>query len=369
MVEGSGELAVLSREQARRIAIRAQLLDANRPDDVVEVVEQLHSIQLEPTAAIAPSADLILWSRIGADYEPDDLITALEVDRSLFELALWLRPMADLPLQLAAMGRPSPWLDVRAWLEDNAEFVDDVLELLAREGPMPAREIPDTSVVDWQSSGWTQGKNVQQLVEFLGRQGRIAVSGRRGNERLWDLASRVFPADVEPVPYEDAVVENRRRFLRGAGIAPPRASGDELQKQAAKDVGVVSRVEGVRGLWRVDPDELAAVDRPFRGRVALLSPFDRLVADRNRLRDIFEFDYLLEMFKPKGQRRWGYFALPILAGDRLVGKLDATADRRAGVLRVTAVHEDVAFDSELRDAVDAEIAALASWLELRILRA
>ncbi|NLF04411.1 MAG: winged helix-turn-helix domain-containing protein, partial [Actinomycetales bacterium] len=95
---------------------------------------------------------------------------------------------------------------------------------------------------------------------------------------------------------------------------------------------------------------------------------DRLVYDRKRLTDLFEFDYQLEMYKPAAKRRWGYYALPILSGDRLVGKLDAKADVRAGVLRVHAVHEDSHFDAVTREAVDAEIAALGRWLELDVVR-
>jgi uncharacterized protein YcaQ len=109
----------------------------------------------------------------------------------------------------------------------------------------------------------------------------------------------------------------------------------------------------------VDP---ALLDRPFEGRAALLSPLDRLVFDRKRMAEIFEFDYQLEMYKPAPSRRWGYYALPILWGDRLVGKLDATTDRPIGVLRVDAVHEDEPFTAEMAAAVDAEIEDLAHWL-------
>ncbi|WP_314149492.1 DNA glycosylase AlkZ-like family protein, partial [uncultured Leifsonia sp.] len=144
--------------------------------------------------------------------------------------------------------------------------------------------------------------------------------------------------------------------LRALGIARPVQVGE---------AGVPARVEGSALEWRVDPD---AVGAAFRGRTALLSPFDRLIHDRVRTQELFGFEYLLEMYKPAAQRRWGYFALPILHGDRLVGKLDAAADRKAGVLRVSAVHEDEPFGTEVRDAVEAEIAALASWLGLDVAR-
>ena len=125
-------------------------------------------------------------------------------------------------------------------------------------------------------------------------------------------------------------------------------------------------MDGVRGTWRIDPSLL---ELPFEGRVALLSPFDRLVFDRKRLAELFEFDYQLEMYKPVEQRRWGYYALPILYGDRLVGKLDAAADRKEGALLVTAVHEDEPFTPEIADAVQAEIDDLGRWLDLDVVRA
>ena len=132
------------------------------------------------------------------------------------------------------------------------------------------------------------------------------------------------------------------------------------------DGGVEAVVEGVKGTWRVDPDALAQLAEPFEGRTALLSPFDRLVFDRKRLLELFDYEYILEMYKPKAQRRWGYFALPILHGDEFVGKLDAATDRKAEVLRVTAIHEDVPFTRDVAAAVDAEIEELARWLGVRV---
>ena len=127
------------------------------------------------------------------------------------------------------------------------------------------------------------------------------------------------------------------------------------------EAGVPATVEGVAGEWRVDPEQL---ERDFEGRTALLSPFDRLVYDRVRAQELFEFEYTLEMYKPAAKRRWGYFALPVLHEDRLVGKVDATADRKRSVLEVHAIHEDVRFTRAITKAVHAELEALASWLGL-----
>ena len=217
-------------------------------------------------------------------------------------------------------------------------------------------------MVPWRSSGWNNHRNVPLLLELMERRGEVAVSSREGRERLWDLADRVYP-DEDVVPHQEARVLRDRRRLASLGIA--RGRGPECPVEPL-DVGVAGEpavIDGVRGTWRVDPEQLG---RPFRGRAALLSPLDRLVFDRKRMAELFEFDYQLEMYKPATKRRWGYYALPILYGDRLVGKLDATADHRAGCLRIHAIHEDVEFTKAMSAAIHREIRDLAEWLELEI---
>jgi uncharacterized protein YcaQ len=358
-----GSVRRLGRTEARRIAVRAQLLEATRPPSLLTVAERLTFLQLDPTSVIAPSADLVAWSRLGSGYAAADLTCALEQDRTMFEqraqpnpfepyLAM-ARPMADLPLFLAEM---SAWWDIgqvrRGWMAANDAFRRRVLDQLRDSGPLSSREIPDTSQVAWQSSGWTNDRNVTQMLEFLGSGGSIAVSGRRGRERLWDLAERVYPSTVRPVPLEEARRIREQRWLRALGIARPKFVGD---------AGIPIEIEGTKGEWRLDP---AATAEGFKGRTAILSPFDRLSHDRSRAIDLFEFEYILEMYKPAPKRRWGYFALPILHDDRLVGKVDAAADRKASVLRVAAIHEDEPFTAKTRDAVRAELDALRGWLGL-----
>ena len=354
----------LTREEARRIAVRAQLLDADRPHDLLAVVDRLTFLQLDPTAAVAPSADLVSWTRLGAAYRPEHLRRALEQDRTRFEhrsqdpetdpfLAM-VRPMARLGLYLADMIATRTAGDSRRveWIEANEAFRRRILDQLAAEGPLASRDIPDTCQVPWQSTGWTHDRNVTQMLELLTGRAEVAVAGRRGRQRLWDLAERVYPSDVTIVPADEARAIRDERRLRALGIARPVAVGD---------AGVPAEIKGAAGPWRVDP---AATAEGFQGRTALLSPFDRLIHDRIRARELFDFDYLLEMYKPKAQRRWGYFALPVLHGDRLVGKADVLADRSTSQLRVQAVHQDVPFTRAITTAVDAELAALAAWLGL-----
>jgi uncharacterized protein len=362
----------LSRLDARRIAVRAQLLDRTRPTELLEVVRQLTLLQIDPTAAIAPNADLVAWSRLGSSYAPADLDTAL-ANRTLLELRAMIRPSADLALYRADMagwewaerGQLPGWrASNREWVRANDACRLDILDRLGSSGPLPSRDLPDTCKVPWRSSGWTNNRNVTQLLEFMVLRGEVAIAGRRGGERLWDLATRVYPDDPV-VPSDEALRIRNERRLRALGIARARGPECPVEPLDVGEVGEAAVVEGVKGRWRVDPSSLG---QPFSGRAALLSPFDRLIHDRKRTVELFEFDYQLEMYKPAAKRRWGYFALPILYGDRLVGKLDATADRSAGVFRVDAVHQDVAFNKAMTAAVNGEIKDLARWLELDLTR-
>lgn len=359
----------LSRTEARRVAVRAQLLTKDRPTDLLDAVRRLPFVQHDPTRAIAPSADLVLWSRLGSSYQPQDLRDACD-ELSLVELLGTIRPAEDIVLHRAEMerwrhGDLDGWqADRNEWVRDNNQCRRDILERLRADGPLPQRELPDTCVRPWASSGWNNNRNLTMMLDMLVLRGEVAVAGREGRDKLWDLAARIYPDDAS-VPEDEAVHRRNEQRLRSLGIA--RAKGTKVpgEPMDVGDAGEPAVVDGVKGEWRVDPAQLG---QPFAGRAALLSPFDRLVYDRKRTSEIFEFEYYLEMYKPAAKRRWGYYALPILYGDRLVGKLDATADRDDGVLRVNTVHQDVAFTRTMSAAVDRELDDLAQWLDLELVR-
>jgi uncharacterized protein YcaQ len=250
-------------------------------------------------------------------------------------------------------------------VEANDRFRRDIVARLRDAGPLLSRDLPDTSQVPWGSSGWTDSRNVTQMLELLCARGEVAIAGRAGRQRLWDVPERVYPP-FEPVPAAEAKRLREERRLRSLGIARAKAAVLPGEPISVGNAGVAVQIEGLDGEWRADPD---AIGRPFTGRTALLSPFDRLVHDRDRTTSLFEFEYILEMYKPREKRRWGYFALPVLHHDRLVGKLDAKADRKAGTLTINALHEDVRLNRAMRADVETEIESLAAWLGLMITRA
>jgi len=346
----------LTREQARRIAVRAQLLDAVRPGDVVEVAEQLGAIKIDPTAVIAPAEHTILWSRIGYAYEPGQLKKAVERDRLLFELDGAFRPISLLPLMLPAMRRWPRRESTKRWLEANDRFRKDVIARLRADGPLLAGEIDDTAQVSRPPDGWSGANQVPTMLDFLSRQGVVAIAGREGRHRRWDLFERVYPELPEFDDEEAAAMLDERR-LKAAGIAKQKSPWTPVGQ-----AGEPAVVEGLTQKYRVDPEAVAALEQDDGGRVAFLNPYDGMLFDRPRLHELFEFDYVLEQFKPKPQRRYGLFAHPILMGDRFVGMLEASVDRDKKQLDVAAVHEFTGLDAEELEMVRAEIGELAEWL-------
>ena len=347
----------LSRDEARRIAVRAQLLDAERPGDVVGVAEQLGAIKIDPTATVATAEHTILWSRIGSGYEPLQLSKAVERDRLLFEFDGSFRPASILPLLLPAMRRYPERASTRAWLEGNAAFRVEVLARLRAEGPLLAGAIPDTAEVSRPPDGWYGSNQVGIMLDVLQRKGEVAVVGREGRHRLWDIAERVYPQDLPQYSDEEAERLLDERRLQAAGIAKQKSPWTPVG-----GAGEPAVIEGSARTYRVDPEALAALADDAGGRVALLNPYDGLLFDRPRLKEIFEFEYVLEQFKPKPQRKYGFFAHPILLGDRFVGMLDAEVDRTRETLVVNAVHEFLPFEAEEHEMVRAEITDLAEWL-------
>lgn len=223
----------LSRRDARRLAIRAQLLDADRPSLVAEVVDELTVLNIDPTNAIAPSEDHILWSRLGGGYEHAQLQASVETDKTVFECDGMYRPIADLPLYRALMRRPLRYTKPTDWVAANAGFRSEILALLRERGPLLTGEIPDTAQVPWGSTGWTNNRNVTQMLELLVRLGEVAIAGRHGRERRWDLAERWYPP-VPEVPDAEVDACRDRRRLQSLGIARAKQTEVPLERM---DVG------------------------------------------------------------------------------------------------------------------------------------
>jgi len=317
-------------EEARRIAVRAQLLDGSARG-VLPTVRKLGFLQLDPIATVATPQHLVLWSRLGT-WDTAELERLLWRDRKLFEWNAFVWPIEDLPLIRARMRAsfrgPGKWHEgQREWLRTNAAFKRYVLRELEERGPLLSRELEDRSIDPREDHRWHGSRRVGWMLELLHARGHIAVAGRQGKQRLWDLAERWYPP-TETVPLREAerVLADKRR----------RALGVWLEK----------------GEWHAHPD---AVDGGVPDRVTLLSPFDRLVHDRDRAEALFDFHYRLEMYVPKAKREYGYYVLPLLAGDRIVGRAEPFFDRKTGVLELLGAWGDTS-------RLDEALAGLADFL-------
>jgi uncharacterized protein YcaQ len=296
-------------EEARRIAVRAQALDGSA-DGVLETVRRLGFLQLDPISSVAPPQHLVLWSRLGR-FKTEELDRLVWQERKLVEWDAFLYPIEDLPILKAFMRRRDRPLDRRIidWLKEHAAYRRYVLKELRERGPLLSREIEDAPGHRREGHRWWGERKMGLMLNCLSARGEVAVVGRRGKQRVWDLAERWYP-ETETLRVPTAVkLWGERRF---------RARGVRLE----------------RGRLVAHPD---AEDGPVPKRTTFLSPFDQLVHDRDRAEALWGFRYRLEMYVPAAKREYGYYVLPILHGDRLVGRIEPVFDRREKVLRVKGV--------------------------------
>src|SRR3954466_1848347 len=276
----------VSREEARRIAVRAQLLDGSA-DGVLDTARKLEFLQLAPIAAVARPQHLVLWSRLGP-YDTGELDRLLWKERKLFEWGAFIWPIEDYPLIRARMRRRrgAQMHERRGteFLQTNARFKRHLVRELERRGPLLSREIEADLMVSRDPHEWWGSRKVTLMLELLEGRGVVAIVGRQGKQRVWDLAERWYP-EAESIPWPEArrVLEEKRW----------RALGVRYDK----------------GEWRAHPD---AIDGKVPGRTTFLSPFDRLIHDRARAEAPRDFHYRLEMYVPKAKRQYGYYVLPIL---------------------------------------------------------
>jgi hypothetical protein len=277
-------------------------------------VRRLGFLQMDPIATVATPQQLVLLSRLGP-FDPAELDRLLWEERKLFEYDAFIYPTEDLPLVRARMAhrraananKRDRW--IRDFLRENARFRRHVLRELERNGPLLSRDLQHDLMPAGNAHRWWGDRQVRLMLDILAMRGEIAVAGRVGKLRLWDLPERVYP-ESETLPWREAAYELEERRKRSLGVWLER------------------------GKLRVHPD---AVDDPVGNRVTFLSPFDRLVHDRARAEALWGFFYRLEMYVPQAKREYGYYVLPILRGERIVGRIEPVFDRKQRVLHVNGV--------------------------------
>jgi len=320
----------VTREEARRIAVRAQLLDGSAKG-VLDTVRRLGFLQIDTVSTVAPPQHLVLYCRLGPRYDQAELDRLCWKTRKLVEVDAFIHPIEDLPLLVARMRRrreaTARQRRVRTFLEENAAYRRYVLRELEQRGPLLSREIEDHAGFKREAHPWWGSRKIALMLMVLADRGQVAVVGRRQGQRVWDLAERWYP-EVERITWPEAQRLIAERRLRTQGV----------------------RFE--RGQWLAHPD---ATDGPVPDRAVLLSPFDRLVYDRDRAEKLWDFRYRLEMYVPKAKREYGYYVLPLLVGDAVVGRAEPVFDPKTKTLRLVGAWGDTS-------RIDEALSDLAAWL-------
>ena len=384
---GGGELNErLPLRTARRIALAAQGFADPRPTGAVDrrhlrrVVGRTGLLQIDSVNVFERAHHLPLFSRLGP-YERELLPRAAYVHRDLFEY--WgheasLLPVAAHPLLRWRMARAAAgeegWGRTVRVLKEHPGFVEHLLERIREEGPRTAGELHEG---ERPAGPWWDWSLTKVALEHLFWAGRVTTATRRGFERVYDVPERVLPPEVLAVPTpsrEDAQRELVRIAARAHGVATEADLRDyfRLRLDEAR-IAVRSLVEAgelhpvqVEG-WRQQAYLWSGSRVPRRVRAsALLSPFDPLVWERSRTRRMFGFDYRIEIYVPAPKRVHGYYVLPILIGDELVGRLDLKSDRASSVLLVQGAWAEPTVDkASVAHATAAELQRMAAWLGLR----
>jgi uncharacterized protein YcaQ len=391
---------------ARRLAITRQRLagPTTKPDahGIFDVVRDIGFLQLDPTNVVAPSHQLVVFSRVGP-YQPKHLETLLWEERRLFEA--WAHAASIVVtehyqiyqwiMRRIAAGKGF-WHGftasgerqsrrVLAWMKANDSLRRSILRQIRDRGPLPSRAFEDQSTGAWRSSGWSNGRNVGMMLFYLQMMGQLMVARRSGGQKLWDLSVRCLPSWTPKARLGDPTVvrwaaeislralgvastsDIREHFIRWKYVNLPAALGFLEKQGRIVPVTVRDGNQSWPGTWYVHADDLALVDRieagEWKPRTTLLSPFDNLIIDRKRTRRMFGFDYTMEIYVPAAKRRYGYFAMPVLHEDRLVARVDPSMNREAGRLSIRKLSvEPGSDDLQVARATREAIAGLATFL-------
>jgi len=379
----------LDRASARRFLAARHMLQPPRSlvgetASVMHVVDRLGSLQFDPLDVTGRNHDLVLAARI-ADYQRSWTDGLLYRDRLLFEAhnkGLSLLPTSELPWYRLTWDQNLETHTPAAFRE-HAALVDELVERIRRDGPLSATDVEPRAAIDWY---WRPTNQVRAILEALAEAGILGLARRDGNRRVYDLAERLFPADLlaERHPERD---QRRHKLLSryrahgllgrsgsaelwyGTGAAARSGAGPSRPELLAELVEagrlVPVSIDGVRGDRFVLDEEvdLLSTAPAVAGTpgVALLAPLDPLVWDREFLRTLYDFDYVWEVYVPAAKRRWGYYVLPVLFGDRLVGRIEPRIERGTGILRVVGWWWERGFDPVAADGfADALATALVA---------
>ncbi|MGQ0603466.1 MAG: winged helix-turn-helix domain-containing protein [Anaerolineales bacterium] len=397
----------LSSQLARRLFIHKQRHSGVTPEptaaNMLEIARAIRCLQLDPISAVARSHRLVMFSRVGP-YDLTQFDQLLWRDRALFEYWAHCASIVlteDYPLHHARMrayNAPAgpnhlSWgTRMRQWVRDNAQLKRFILKEIKKYGPRLSRDLEEAGVDprEWVSTGWTSGRNISQMLDYLWMSGQIMVAERRGGQKVWDLTERVLPQSTPREKLTEHEVTRRaiEHSLRALGVGTEKhikyhfvrgryphfkeTLADLIKEKGIREVAI----EAWPGQWYMHTDDEPLLDDSLftlhaaseATRTTLLSPFDNLIADRARALRMFDFDFRIEIYVPPAKRKYGYYVLPILHGERLIGRLDPVMDRASGCLTVNAVFAEPGAPRDAGPAIATAVQSLAQFLSAREIR-
>ncbi len=389
---------VVTLEEARRLAVQAQRLAGPRPlasaDGMMEIFKALNCIQIDPLRAVERTQLLVLWSRLGG-FDPALLDHLQQEERTIFEALAHCASFVlteDYPLFAHHMTENPEgggvWGErVSGWMEANSTLHEHILERLAADGPLTSSDFDDLGALPWESSGWSSGRTVTRMLDFLYYRGKVLSVARKGNTKYWHLAERWLPpgTDMREWAEEDVVRRSADKSLRALGIATSKqiknhfirsrypGLKERLAELVEEGTALPARIVGADGgtwpdEWFLHRESLPGLEAIRSGdwqpRTVLLSPFDNLICDRERTERLWDFYYRIEIYVPAAKRQYGYYVLPILHGDRLIGRMDSKLERKSGVYTINALYPENGADvtSETSQALAGTVGELAQWI-------
>lgn len=387
-------LRTISKSSARRLAISRQHLAGKPPkptrEAIMSIVRDLGCLQLDPISAVTRSHLLVLWSRLGV-YNPADLDYLLYEDRQLFEYWAHVASIVlteDYPVHHWRMRRyPSTddisWaVNITNWVSQNQALHDFILAEITEKGARLSRqlELEGIDTKHWVSSGWTSGRNVSRMLDYLWTKGKIMVSGRVGGQKVWDLAERCLPDWTPRDQWDDATVVAyaAQKSLRALGVATAQQIKWHYTRRrypnlpavlkTLEEEGEIQRVavEDLSGTWYIHTDDIPLLEQIEAGdwqpRTTLLSPFDNLICDRARTEALWDFFFRIEIYVPADKRQYGYYVLPILHGDRLIGRVDPQFNRKTRTLHINNLYAEPKAPAKAASAIRKSIESLAAFV-------
>lgn len=369
---------------ARRFIISKQHLDGNKRPSMLDMIRDLGCVQLDPIRKVERTHLLVLWSRLG-NYDVAELDKLRWEDRSLFEYwahAASLVLSEDYPIHAVNM-RESSTNRIKGWIDeyDLHDLREHILKRLGEDGALGTNDFDDEQVTSETFGGWTNGRAVNRLMERMWTMGEVMPSIRRGNQRKWSLAENFFSdwtPQAEISPFE-ASYQAVQKAVKALGVAGGKKQINyhytrgrywqfkEVMQQLLDEGKIIPvKIGDWAGDWWMHSEDLPLLETIEKGdwqpKTTLLSPFDNLICDRDRTELIWGFRFRIEIYVPKTKREFGYYVLPILHGDSLIGRIDMEMDRKSKSLHALSTYAQDNAPANTVDDIRKSIQELADFL-------